>query len=63
MQYNRQLNRDDNQDYTIPNYDHRQIWTENGFGRIDPFLTANKDLLMMIEWVDTGTQFTNTVDE
>lgn len=55
-----QLNDPTNRDYRPLSYDHTQIWTRDQFNRIDPFLPANRDLLMMIEWIDAGTQYANT---
>jgi hypothetical protein len=61
VMHNRQLNDATSPDYRALSYDHSQIWTKDQFGRIDPFLPANRDLLTMIEWLDMGTQFSNTV--
>ena len=59
--YNRQLNRTDNRDFRSVSYDHRDLWTREGNGFIDVFRPENHDLLSLIEWVDAGIQFTNTV--
>ncbi len=61
VMYGRQLNDTSNREYRALSYDHTQIWTRDQYGRIDPFLPANRDLLTLIEWVDMGTQFSNTV--
>jgi hypothetical protein len=61
--FGRQLNRTDNQDYRPLSYDHTQIWQKNSFGVIDPFLQGNRGLLTIIEWVDAGTQYSNTIEE
>jgi Hydrazine synthase alpha subunit middle domain/Cytochrome c/WD40-like Beta Propeller Repeat len=59
--YNKQLNRTDNRDLRPLAYDHTQVWTKDQYGRLDPFLPQNKDLLTLIEWVDEGVQFSNSV--
>lgn len=61
VMHNRQLDREDNRDFTVPSYDHRQIWVKDGNNHINPFDPANKDLLTLIEWVDMGTQYSNNV--
>jgi hypothetical protein len=60
VMYGKQLNDVSNRDYRALSYDHTQIWTKDSFNRIDPFLTANRDLLTLIEWIDAGTQYSNT---
>ena len=59
----RQLSNANNTDYRPLSYDHTQIWAKNQFNAIDPFLPANKDLLTIIEWIDAGTQYSNTVSK
>ncbi len=59
--YNKQLNRTDNRDLRPLTYDHTQVFTKDQYGRLDPFLPQNRDLLMLIEWVDEGVQFSNSV--
>jgi len=61
VMFGKQLDDQSNRDYRPLSYDHTQIWTRDQFNRIDPFLPANRDLLTMIEWVDMGTQFSNTI--
>lgn len=61
VMYGKQLNNTANTDYRPLAYDHTQIWTKDQYNRIDPFLPANRDLLMMIEWIDAGAQYSNTV--
>lgn len=61
VMFGKQLNDQTNRDYRTLTYDHTQLWTKDQYNRIDPFLPANRDLLMMIEWVDAGTQYSNTV--
>ncbi|MEK7670809.1 MAG: hypothetical protein AAB344_01130, partial [Bacteroidota bacterium] len=61
VMFGKQLDDQSNRDYRPLSYDHTQIWARDQFNRIDPFLPANQDLLTMIEWVDMGTQFSNTI--
>ncbi|MEK9138795.1 MAG: hypothetical protein AAB393_16860, partial [Bacteroidota bacterium] len=61
VMYGRQLNNSGNTDYRSLNYDHTQLWAKDPFNRIDPFLPANRDLLTMIEWMDAGIQYSNTI--
>ncbi len=61
VMYNKQLNDPSNREFRALSYDHSQIWTRDQFGRIDPFLPVNKDLLKIIEWIDMGTQYSNTI--
>jgi hypothetical protein len=60
VQYGRQLDNASNSEYRPLSYDHTQLWTKDAWGRIDPFLPPNRDLLTLIEWVDAGTQYSNT---
>ncbi|MBM2844854.1 MAG: alpha protein [Bacteroidetes bacterium] len=59
--YGRQLNSSSNTDYRPLSYDHTQLWTRDQYNRIDPFLPANKPLLNIIEWLDAGSQYSNTI--
>lgn len=59
---NRQLDRDDNRDFIVPSYNHRQIWKMDG-NYINPFDPQNRDLLTMIEWIDMGTQYSNSLSK
>ncbi len=61
VMYNRQLDGNTDEYRATPGYDHTQIWEKDEFGRIDPFLPGNYDLLRMIEWIDAGTQYSNTI--
>lgn len=61
VMFGRQLNDPSNREYRPLSYDHTQMWERDQYGRINPFLPANRDLLTLIEWVDMGTQFSNTV--
>lgn len=62
VMYNRQLD-GDTDEFRAVGYDHSQIWTKDQWGRIDPFLPENRDLLTIIEWIDAGTQYSNCIDE
>jgi hypothetical protein len=62
LMYGRQLNSSTNTDFRAPSYNHTQIWARNTSNTIDPFLPANSDLLMLIEWTDAGCQYSNTVN-
>ena len=59
--FNRQLDDPDNEDFRSVSYDHSQLWETDANGLIAPFLPGNSDLLMMIEWIDAGTQYSNTI--
>ncbi len=61
--YNRQLDDDSNEDFRPMSYDHSQLWTRDSNGLIAPFLPENRDLLTLIEWIDAGIQFSNTVEK
>jgi hypothetical protein len=61
VMFGRQLDDASNRDYRTLSYDHTALWTKDQFNRIDPFIPANRDLLMMIEWIDMGIQFSNTI--
>lgn len=61
VMYGRQLNNSNNTDYRQLNYDHTQLWARDQFNRIDPFLQGNSDLLTLIEWMDAGVQYSNTI--
>jgi len=61
VMYGRQLNNSNNTDYRPLSYDHTQLWARDQYGRVDPFIPANKPLLNMIEWLDAGSQYSNTI--
>ncbi|MDB5103501.1 MAG: hypothetical protein JWP91_1190 [Fibrobacteres bacterium] len=45
-----------------PSYDHSAIWQkDSASGRIDVFAAGNADLLTLVEWMDMGVQFMNSV--
>jgi hypothetical protein len=61
--YGYQLNDANNTDYRPLSYDHTQIWAKDQYNHIDPFLPANRDLLTIIEWLDEGVQYSNTISQ
>ena len=61
VMYNKQLGRGTESIFRTPSYDHSGIWAKDAGGRIDPFDAKNADLLTLIEWMDMGIQFSNTV--
>ena len=63
VMYGHQLNDANNTDYRPLSYDHTQIWAKDQYNHIDPFLPANRDLLTVIEWLDKGIQYSNTVSQ
>ncbi len=63
IMFGRQMDDPSNRSYRTLTHDHSQLWERDSNGRIDPFRPANRDLLTMIEWVDLGTQFSNTVGQ
>jgi hypothetical protein len=60
VMYHRQLD-DGTTKFLNSSYDHSQLWSKDGAGRPDPFDARNADLLTLIEWMDMGIQFSNTV--
>jgi len=61
VMYGHQLNDPNNTDYRPLSYDHTQIWAKDQYNRIDPFIPANRELLEIIEWLDAGLQYSNTI--
>lgn len=59
--FNRQLNNANAPDFRALSYDHSALWAKDQYNRIDPFIPANRDLLTLIEWLDMGAQYSNTV--
>ena len=57
--YNRQLARESGL-YRETSHDHSAMWKDST-GRINPFAPDNRDLLKLIEWMDMGVQFSNSV--
>jgi hypothetical protein len=60
VMYNRELDDPGGRNFRVPSYDHAQLWATDSHGSINPFLPANRDLLTIIEWIDAGTQFSNS---
>jgi hypothetical protein len=63
VMYNHQLDDTDNSEFRSLAYDHTQLWTRDQYNVMNPFLPENRDLLTIIEWIDAGTQFSNSVSE
>ena len=61
VMFNTQLDNASGPDFRPLSYDHTAIWTKDQYNRVDPFLPPNRDLLTLIEWVDMGGQYSNTV--
>ena len=58
--FNKQLNGSTGQ-FRPLTLDHSLPWLKDGDGNILPFAPENRDLLTLIEWMDMGAQFSNTV--
>lgn len=58
--FNKQLSNKNESLFRKSSYDHTVIWQLDSTGRMDPFAKENKDLLTLIEWMDIGTQFSNS---
>jgi hypothetical protein len=63
IMFGKQLNSEGNSDYRPLSYDHTQLWQKDQYNQVDPFLPANSQLLKMIEWIDAGIQYSNTVND
>jgi Hydrazine synthase alpha subunit middle domain/WD40-like Beta Propeller Repeat len=63
--YNRQLvfKKTDEKVYRSTSYDHTELWQKDSTGFIDPFDAKNKDLLTLVEWMDMGAQFANSLGD
>lgn len=59
--YNRQLSRSNEKLFRSPQYDHRALWQKDADGHLDIFSKENADLRTLVEWMDMGVQFMNTV--
>jgi hypothetical protein len=57
--FNKQLN--GSGDFRTLSHDHSAAWKKDGNGVIEPFAPENRDLLTLIEWMDMGAQFSNTI--
>lgn len=61
VMFNRQLGGNKGQ-FKTPSYDHTAIWEKDSVsGKLDVFAKGNADLLLLIEWMDMGVQFMNTI--
>jgi hypothetical protein len=59
--FNRQLTRKNENLFRMPKYDHTALWEKDTAGHIDIFSKENADLRTLVEWMDMGVQFMNTV--
>lgn len=59
--YNRQLTNKTQNLFRVPSYDHTALWEKDSTGHIDLFSKGNTDLRTLVEWMDMGVQFMNTV--
>lgn len=57
---NKQLARKNEALFRKPRHDHTALWLKDSTGHIDVFAKENTDLLALIEWMDMGTQFSNS---
>jgi hypothetical protein len=61
VMFNRQLGGTKGQ-FRTPSYDHSAIWQkDSASGRMDVFAKENADLLTLVEWMDMGVQFMNSI--
>jgi Hydrazine synthase alpha subunit middle domain len=64
VMFNRQLGNANNSNnvFRKPSYNHSEMWEKDSTsGKIKVFSEKNADLLAMIEWMDMGVQFMNSV--
>ncbi|MEO7424154.1 MAG: hypothetical protein ABI036_03140 [Fibrobacteria bacterium] len=64
VMFNRQLGNTNNSNnlFRKPSYDHSEMWEKDSeSGKINVFAEKNADLLAMIEWMDMGVQFMNSI--
>ncbi|MEO6096595.1 MAG: hypothetical protein ABIW76_13225, partial [Fibrobacteria bacterium] len=48
--------------FKAPSYDHSGIWAkDSASGTLNVFAKENADLLTLIEWMDMGVQFMNSI--
>lgn len=60
----KQLGRSNEKLFRTPSYDHTSLWTkDSASGRIDVFTKENADLLTLVEWMDMGVQFMNSIPQ
>ncbi len=58
--FNKQLSRDNDVLYRKTSFNHTSLWSNDSTGHMSVFDKKNKDLLTLIEWMDLGTQFSNS---
>lgn len=63
VMHNRQLDKDENEDFRPTSYNHTQLWYVDSNAVVDPFDARNADLLKLIEWIDMGIQYSNSISE
>jgi mono/diheme cytochrome c family protein len=61
VMFNKQLGDRNETLFRAPSYDHSALWEKDAHGHINPFAAKNADLLRLIEWMDMGLQFSNSV--
>jgi hypothetical protein len=59
--FNRQLSRTNEKLFRVPQYNHAALWGKDTAGHLDIFSKENADLRTLVEWMDMGVQFMNTV--
>jgi len=59
--FNRQLANKNQALFRATSYDHTALWEKDSAGHIDLFAKGNSDLRTLVEWMDMGVQFMNTV--
>jgi hypothetical protein len=59
--FNRQLTNKNEKLFRATQYDHTALWDKDSTGHIDIFSKGNTDLRTLVEWMDMGVQFMNTV--
>jgi len=57
--FNKQLD-GGSDEYRKTSYDHTALWAKDSTGHVNVFAKENVDLLTLVEWMDLGTQYTNT---
>jgi hypothetical protein len=59
--FNRQLANKTQTLFRTPSYDHTALWEKDSTGHFNIFTKGNADLRTLVEWMDMGVQFVNTV--
>jgi hypothetical protein len=60
--FNKQLANANQKLFRQPSFDHSTLWQKDSTGgRMDIFMKGNEDLRTLVEWMDMGVQFMNTV--